>query len=102
MLGASRPERFWLGASLWMIERRRACHRKVKTCKEYDWVIRLQAGDEVVGRAGDHGEAAGVDGVLVPVLEHAVGVLELVLDPNQRLHCRQAGRQMFQKFAQNR
>lgn len=52
-------------------------------------LIRLQAGDEVVRRAGDHGEAAGVDGVLVPVLEHAMGVLELVLDPNQRLHCRQ-------------
>lgn len=46
----------------------------------------LQASDKIVRRASDHGEATGVDRVLVPVLEHAMGVLEEVLDPNQRLH----------------
>ena len=49
----------------------------------------LQSGDEVVWGAGDHGEAAAVDRVLnllIPVHEHAVGVLEQqALDPNQAL-----------------
>jgi hypothetical protein len=50
---------------------------------------RLQANDEVLGGAGDHGPAAGVDGVLVPVVEHAVRVDQPVPDGDQRLHCNQ-------------
>lgn len=52
----------------------------------------LQADDEVLGGAGDHGPAAGVDGVLVPVAEHAVWVDETLPDGDQRLHCTKGAR----------
>ena len=48
----------------------------------------LQANDEVVRGAGDHGPAAGVDGVLVPVAEHAVRVDQPLPDGDQRHHCK--------------
>lgn len=47
----------------------------------------LQADDEVLCGAGDHGPAAGVDGVLVPAPEHAVRVDQPLPDGDQRLHC---------------
>ena len=50
----------------------------------------LQAGDEVLCGAGDHGPAAGVDGVLVPASEHAVRVDQPLPDGDQRLHCTQS------------
>jgi hypothetical protein len=48
---------------------------------------RLQSGDEILWRAADGGPAAGIHGVLVPVLEDATGVLEHALDRHQSLHC---------------
>jgi len=52
----------------------------------------LQADDEVLRGAGDHGPAAGVDGVLVPAPEHAVRVDQPLPDGDQRLHCTQSSR----------
>ena len=91
MVGESMPERLWLGASL--PSNQTNSHRTlVRTLnargKAQEWVeiIRkeevacLQSSDEFVRRAGDRGPATGIDGVLVPVLEHAMGVHEQVLD----------------------
>lgn len=48
----------------------------------------FQGSDEGVRGAGDQGPAAGIDGVLIPALEHAMGVLEQVLDLDQSSHCK--------------
>jgi hypothetical protein len=53
------------------------------------WVVHLQASDKVLLRTGDHSPAARIHGVLVPVLEHSMGILEAVLDHHESLHCRQ-------------
>ena len=89
MVGESMPERLWLGASLPSnqtnsqntgknTERKGISSRVGRDNKEE--VACLQSSDEFVRRAGDRGPATGIDGVLVPVLEHAMGVREQVLD----------------------
>lgn len=48
----------------------------------------LQASDKVLRWASDHGPAARIHGVLVPVLEHTVRILEGSLDHHESLHWR--------------
>lgn len=106
MLGESRPERFWPGTSLPNNQTTTVRRTLVRTRMDmgknsavkliWGWkqgrerreeVERLQPGDETLRRAADGGPAAGIHGILVPVLEHAMGVLEHVLDRHQSLHC---------------
>lgn len=107
MLGASRPERCWLGASLKKYseysekqqrreEKRTNGERWIENVKQWKVRVHIQASDEEIRGAGDHGPAAGVDGVLVPALEHAMGVLEQVLDHNQSLHCQSTNQSINQ------
>ena len=42
---------------------------------------------DFVRRASDHGPAASVDGVFIPVVEDAVWVMESCLNVHQSLHC---------------
>lgn len=48
----------------------------------------LQARDKVLWRASDHGPAARIHRVLVPVLQHAMRILEVVLDHHESLNCK--------------
>ena len=92
MVGESMPERLWLGASLpsnqtnshRTLVRSKNTERKGKSSRvgrdNKEEVACIQSSDEFVRRAGDRGPATGIDGVLVPVLEHAMGVHEQVLD----------------------
>lgn len=52
-------------------------------------MICLQASDKVLWRASDHGPAARIHRVLVPVLQHTMRILEVVLDHHESLNCKQ-------------
>lgn len=103
MVGESMPERLWLGASLPSHQTNshrtlvRTLNTRGKALRWIEIVIRkeevacLQSSDEFVRRAGDRSPATGIDGVLVPVLEDAMGVREQVLDRHQSLHCQIIG-----------
>ena len=47
---------------------------------------RSKAYDKVIRRASDHGPAASVDGVFIPVVEDAVRVIQTSFNVDQSLH----------------
>ena len=66
---------FWGGVQIWLV-----IELKLVTDRQVDEILHHHAGDALAGAVGGGAAQPGPLGVLLPVLEQTLGLLELVLE----------------------